>query len=146
MTQFGVPRGFLLSLLAVATLFSGCRTEKTAATRLAETAPPTTAVERIPGEVQVLNGCGEAGVAELIRQHLVQRGFDVVETGNSKDWNYEKTLIAVRTPGWEGAARLARALKTDRVVVLLNSRVHADATVFVGTDFQEILNDDTFRR
>lgn len=101
----------------------------------------TPAVQRIPGEVQVLNGCGVPGVAEKMRQYLVKHGFDVVESDNAPDWNYQKTLVAIRTPRWEGERKLARTLRTDQVVVLLNERTHADATIFVGTDYQEIFAD-----
>ncbi len=134
----------LFSLIAL--LFCGCNEESTPVQEASITS--LTAVQRVPGEVQVLNGCGIPGVAEKMRQHLVKQGFDVVESDNAKDWNYKKTLVAIRTPGWEGARRLGEALQTDQIVVLLNERTQADATVFVGDDYQEILanaSSSTFR-
>ena len=80
------------------------------------------------------------GAAERMRRHLTARGFDVLWSSNAEDANYARTMVAVRTPGWEGTNRLAAALKTDRVVVLLNRNSTVDATVFIGHDYQEIIN------
>ena len=126
---------------ALALLLSACGEEPAASrdARLAS-AQPAAPVMSVPGTVEVLNGCGAPGAAERMRRHLTARGFDVLWSSNAEDANYARTMVAVRTPGWEGTNRLAAALKTDRVVVLLNRNSTVDATVFIGHDYQEIIN------
>ena len=129
-----------LALSCLAALLCACGGDAGAApeARLASASLPAPAM-RVPGHVEVLNGCGTPGAAEKMRVFLTGRGFDVLETGNAGDANYRRTMVAVRTPGWEGTNRLAAALRTDRVVTLINKYSTVDATVFIGHDFQEII-------
>ena len=134
------PAAVLFAFCAAALLCAcGEKPSAGAEARIAAATLPAPAAMRVPGHVEVLNGCGAAGAAEKMRVYLSGRGFDVLETGNAGDANYAKTMVAVRTPGWEGTNRLAAALRTDRVVTLLNRYSTVDATVFIGHDYQEIL-------
>ena len=75
-------------------------------------------VSSVPGEIQVLNACGKPGAAQEVRVFLMENGFDVVESGNADYWNYQHTTIAVRNKYWLGAEKIAKTLKTDKVVYL----------------------------
>src|SRR5690606_17691870 len=70
------------------------------------------------GQIQVLNGSGSSGQAEVFRAHLMDQGFDVIEIGNARSWNYDHTLVIARTPSEQIARDLARVLGTRRVVRL----------------------------
>ncbi len=119
-----VRLSFLLFLLA----FLGCKREEKAV------------VEILPvsGEIQVLNSCGISGAAAKVRDYLREKGFDVVEVGDDRLWNYEETVIALRNPHWAGAEPLARALQTENIIPLRNKRKLVDATVFIGKDFHKL--------
>jgi hypothetical protein len=107
----------------------GCR-EKTAK-------PP--AFKPNAGQIQVLNGSGRAGQVEVFRDYLVSRGFDVIETGNAREWNHEHTLVLARIPSDTIAREVAEALGTDRVVHLQNSASLVEATVIIGKDYKELM-------
>lgn len=94
-----------------------------------------------PGEIQVINSNGISGAAGKVCDYLRRNGFDVVETSNSSDGleNYEETIIALRNPHWAGARTLANALHTENVIPLENKREFVDATVYVGKDFEKII-------
>ena len=91
------------------------------------------------GVIEVLNGSGVKGAANLVARKLQDKGFDVVKTGNAPDKNYTHTLVAVRRPGTAVGDRVAAALGVQRVLPYLNETLLVDATVFVGQDYQEIL-------
>ncbi len=91
------------------------------------------------GQIQVLNGCGKSGAAELFRNYLSDLGFDVIEFGNAEMWNYERTLVVARTASATIAEDLAKALRTKNLVHLVDSSAMVDATVFVGKDYEELM-------
>jgi hypothetical protein len=91
------------------------------------------------GQIQVLNGSGRAGQAEVFRAYLTERGFDVIEAGNARSWNYDHTLVLARTASDTIARHLAGALGTDRVVHLQHPASLVEATVIIGKDYKELM-------
>ena len=92
------------------------------------------------GQIQVLNGCGYSGAAELVRNFLAQKGFDIVEFGNAKHWNYKQTIIVARIENTGVARDLGKILKTNNVVQILDSSRMVEATVYVGKDYYRRIN------
>ena len=91
------------------------------------------------GDVEVLNSCGMQGAAAKMRSYLRENGFDVVSSRNDRLQNYDETVLVLRNPEWEGAKALARALKTKNVLVVHSSRAVVDAAVYIGKDFEQII-------
>jgi len=91
------------------------------------------------GVVEVLNGSGVKGAANIMARRLQDKGFDVVKVGNADEMNHAYTMIAVRRPGTAVGERLAQTLGVKRVLLFYNEALLVDATVFVGQDYQEIL-------
>lgn len=93
------------------------------------------------GQIQVLNGSGRAGQVEVFRDFLVGQGFDVIEMGNARDWNHDRTLVLARTVPDTIAREVAEALglPPDRVVHLQNSASLVEATVIIGKDYKELI-------
>ena len=89
------------------------------------------------GRVQVLNGCGAAGAAEKVRDYLRNRKFDVKSTGNAANFNYPSTMVVSRTRDMSVARQVARALNTDRCVLMRNGDSTYDVTVIIGPDYGE---------
>jgi len=106
-----------------------------------ELAPKAEAsVERVPGQIMVLNSCGISGAADQAREILRAKGFDVLR-GNDPRWaNYEETIVAIRNPYWGGYNQLRAALDTKNFIVLLDT-LSGDigATVFLGRDYKKVL-------
>lgn len=101
--------------------------------------PKVQEVRSYKGDVEVLNSCGMQGAAADMRNYLRQNGFDVVSSRNDRLQNYDETIIVLRNPEWEGAQALARALKTDNVLVVASKRAVVDAAVYIGKDFKQII-------
>ncbi|HLU69995.1 MAG TPA: LytR C-terminal domain-containing protein [Fibrobacteria bacterium] len=103
------------------------------------TSPEPVAFKANSGQIQVLNGNGRAGLADLFRTHLIEQGFDVIESGNARSWSYEHTLVLARTESDTIAHDLARALGTRRVVHLRHPASLVEATVIIGKDYKELM-------
>ena len=92
------------------------------------------------GQIQVLNGSGKTGMADVFRDFLSTYGFDVIEFGSARNWNYEKTVVISRTAGSDRiASDLAKVLGTDRVLHLQESSSLVEATVIIGKDYKELM-------
>lgn len=57
-------------------------------------------------QIAVLNGCGVSGIADKFTFKLRKHGFDVVETGNFKNFNMEHTIVISRLPNPVNAKKL----------------------------------------
>ena len=111
-------------------LLTGCEEEKK---------PQVVKVKRTyKGDVEVLNSCGMQGAAAKMRSYLRDNGFDIVSSRNDRLQNYDETVLVLRNPEWEGAKALAQALKTDNVLIV-HSRAVVDAAVYIGKDFNQII-------
>lgn len=91
-------------------------------------------------QLEVLNGCGVAGLANDFTSALRKNGFDVVETGNFDNFNMEQTLVISRTHNTENARRVARVLgiSEENVIVEASDDFYLDATVVIGSDYQSL--------
>ena len=130
--SFASAAATVASLLFVATAFLGCEEEQ-------KKAPVEKMVRTYKGDVEVLNSCGMQGAAAKMRSYLRENGFDVVSSRNDRLQNYDETVLVLRNPEWEGAKALARALKTKNVLVVHSSRAVVDAAVYIGKDFEQII-------
>jgi hypothetical protein len=122
------PASFLRLPLLAAVVLAGCVRE--------DAEPPF-----VPntGQIQVLNGCGKTGIAEVFREFLTRRGFDVIEFGNAGSWNYDRTLVISRAPSDRIALDLAKVLGTGRVLHLRQEPSLSEATVVIGKDYEELM-------
>jgi hypothetical protein len=123
-----------VSLLIVGAIVLGSSAVSTSLTPKADETDPS-----IPhiGSVQVLNGCGIDGAAQTTAEFLRRRGFDVKNIENARTWNYPFTIVAARSPDMSNARRVAKALKTDKVVLMRRGEYMYDVDVLVGPDFGE---------
>ena len=99
------------------------------------------ATEKVPylGKIQVLNGCGEPGAANIVADSLRKKSFDVKDIGNAPTSNYESTMVISRTKDMTMAKQVAQMLKTDQYLLVRNEDQAYDVTVIIGHDFKERL-------
>tara|TARA_R110002126_G_C10487031_1_gene502660 strand:- start:5303 stop:5767 length:465 start_codon:yes stop_codon:yes gene_type:complete len=92
-------------------------------------------------QLEVLNGCGEPGIANNFTTHLRNNGFDVVEVGNFERFDVEKTFVISRSSSPNNARRVANALgiSEQNIIREESSDFYLDVTVVLGKDYQ-ILN------
>ena len=82
-------------------------------------------------KVQVLNASSTRGLARQATRHLRDRGFDVVEMGNTAEVR-DSTLVLDRSGHPDWAHRVADALGGVRVEARPDSSRYLDVTVLLG--------------
>jgi hypothetical protein len=86
-------------------------------------------------QVQVLNGCGVAELAQKAAHDLRLHGLDVVALGNADSQGYRETLILVRR-GHPAVGREVRdALGRGQVLEQRDPSLLVDVTVILGLDY-----------
>lgn len=91
-------------------------------------------------QLEVLNGCGEPGIANNFTGVLRKNGFDVVETGNFERFDVEKTMVIARSSYVDNAYRVAAALgvSEEHVIREESPDFYLDVTVVLGKDYNEL--------
>ncbi len=91
-------------------------------------------------QLEIQNGVGENGIASIFTDFLRKKGMDVVEMGNYKSKDVEKTLIIDRVNDKIKAKKVATALGVSEknIIQQLNPSYYLDITVVIGKDFKEL--------
>jgi hypothetical protein len=91
-------------------------------------------------QLEVLNGCGVPGLANDFTSALRKNGFDVVETGNFKNFDMQNTVVIARTFNAKNAKRVADALgiAEEHVFIEASEDFYLDATVVIGSDYKSL--------
>lgn len=91
-------------------------------------------------QLDVQNGTSENGVASKFTEYLRKKGIDVVEIGNYKTNDINRTMIIDRAGDFNKAKRVAAVLGvSDRnIIQQINESLYLDATVVIGKDFNEL--------
>ncbi|HEX6981387.1 MAG TPA: LytR C-terminal domain-containing protein [Balneolaceae bacterium] len=91
-------------------------------------------------QLEVLNGCGVPGLAGEFTTALRKSGFDVVETGNFKNFDMQNTVLISRTLNDENARRVAEALgiHPKNIFIEASEDYYLDATVVIGSDYKSL--------
>jgi len=91
-------------------------------------------------QIDVQNGTGENGVAAYFRDFFKKKGFDVVEMGNFKNNDVNKTMIIDRTGNKVAAKKVAESLglTENNIIQQKDTTSFLDVTVIIGKDFQEL--------
>jgi hypothetical protein len=90
--------------------------------------------------VEVLNGCGEAGVMDPFIRSLRASGFDVIKTGNARSFAYLESMVLDRGGRREVADEVAGALGIRTVIQQVKDdpfRIE-DVTVIIGRDHRKL--------
>ncbi len=72
-------------------------------------------------QLNILNGCGVNGLASKAKYYLRERGFDIVEIGNSNQ-QYNKTTIIDRLGDRESVRRLANAIGIPDSTIVVETK------------------------
>lgn len=92
-------------------------------------------------QVEVLNGCGAAGVADKFTDLLRKEKFDVVQSGNYISFDIDNTLVIDRTGNMANAEKVASALGVDikNVIMQKNENKFLDVSVVIGKDYKKFI-------
>ena len=91
-------------------------------------------------QVEVLNGCGEAGLAGQATSYLRQHGFDVVGNGNYTAFDVEQSFVIDRVGNAASAQRVAQALglTEDRIKHIPDPDLYLDVSIVLGKDYKQL--------
>ena len=91
-------------------------------------------------QLDVLNGSGEAKLAQRMTDFLRARGFDVVEMGNYPSSDVEATVVLDRVGNLAAAKQVAAALgiADERVQQQVDKSLYLDVSVIIGKDYQRL--------
>jgi hypothetical protein len=89
-------------------------------------------------QVEVLNGCGVAGIGDGLTDVLREKGIDVVKTGNYRSFNVDNTFIVDRMGKIETAEKVADSLNLDKRFIISekNKSLFLDLTIVIGKDYK----------
>lgn len=93
-------------------------------------------------QVEVLNGCGVAGIGDGLTDVLRAKGIDVVKTGNYRSFDVDNTFIVDRMGKTETANRVADSLNLDKrfIITEKNKNLFLDLTIVIGKDYKNYFN------
>ena len=94
-------------------------------------------------KVEVLNGCGEKGIAAKIADFLRTKHIDVVRSENADNFDYEKTVLIQRSYDFSNLKTVASAIdfdvnNEDRVITQPSSTADVDITLILGKDYRSV--------
>lgn len=94
-------------------------------------------------EIEILNGCGEPGLAAKFSELLRKNRIDVVRSENADHFEYEQTILIQRNENVEGMKQVATALGFDiknsaQVITSVDPNLDVDLTLIIGKDFSSI--------
>ena len=91
-------------------------------------------------QIEVRNGAGVEGAAQILREYLVGKGYDVVEVGNHSSFNVEKTQVIDRVGNMDIAMQVAASLglEEDHVFQDQQKQYFLDASVIIGKDLMAL--------
>lgn len=96
----------------------------------------TTGLDRSKLTVEVLNGSGIAGSAKKAADLLTELGYSISSTGNADSYEYENTVIEVKSTKSDYLSLLKKDLSGSYTVgsssASLSTTTNADARVIVG--------------
>jgi hypothetical protein len=84
--------------------------------------------------IDIKNASKKPRMAEKAAWLLRRNKLDVLEWSNNLYAGYDKTLIKDYKGNFMQALRIAKILKTGKVIVSYNNRIYSDMIVFIGKD------------
>jgi hypothetical protein len=94
-------------------------------------------------KVEILNGCGEKGLAAKISDFLRAEHIDVVRSENADNFDYERTTLIQRSYNLSNLKTVAKTLDFDinnkeQVITQPNSTADVDLTLVLGKDYRSV--------
>ena len=104
--------------------------------------------EKITGEkiqVEVQNGCGTKGLATLFTNFLRSYGYDVIDSKNATNFNFNNTIIKIhKTNKGNFVEEIIEILNLDSIYVEYDydNTIFYDLTLIIGKDYSDLKSFD----
>lgn len=91
-------------------------------------------------QVEVLNGCGISGVADMFTDYLRGQNFDVVNIDNYVSFDINESMVIDRIGNIANAKKVAESLNINKknVIQQLNDDYFLDVTIIIGKDYYKL--------
>ena len=94
-------------------------------------------------KVEILNGCGEKGIAAKISDFLRTEHIDVIRSENADNFDYKKTILIQRSYDFSNLKTVAKALNFDvnneeQVITQPSSTADVDLTLIIGKNYRSV--------
>ena len=91
-------------------------------------------------KMEILNGCGDSGVASRYTKFLMSLGYDVLDNSNASSFNYEKSIIKLHTANRDMAKEIAKAMgiEEESIAEELNPNLTFDVSLILGKDYKKL--------
>jgi hypothetical protein len=88
-------------------------------------------------QVEVLNGCGVSGIADLFTDYLRENDVDVVKTGNYIQFDIDETIVIDRIGNKANSNYVAELLNVRQAnsITQINNDYFVDVTLIIGRDY-----------
>ena len=95
-------------------------------------------------QIEVLNGCGVDGVADMFTDSLRKKNIDVVNTGNYRSYNIDNSIVIDRTGNIINAEYVAEVIGIDnkQVIQQKNKNYFLDVTLLIGKDYKQLFQNN----
>jgi anionic cell wall polymer biosynthesis LytR-Cps2A-Psr (LCP) family protein len=87
-------------------------------------------------KMAILNGSGNPGQAQNLRNYFIEYGFNVVHYGNALRNDYETTMVVDRIGRPGLAKRIADIINCKEVYTKIDDTLLVDVTIIIGNDFE----------
>lgn len=94
--------------------------------------------------IEVLNGTGQAGLAQRLAESARRKGIDVFQVANADSFSYAECILIGRKDGVDIDA-FGRALGVHNVIEQLDAESFVDATLIIGADYHTLNLEDSSR-
>lgn len=86
--------------------------------------------------IEILNGSGNPGQAQSLRNFFLEYEFNVVHYGNALKNDYQKTMVIDRIGRPSLAKRIADIINCKEVYTRIDKTLLVDITIIIGNDFE----------
>jgi LCP family protein required for cell wall assembly len=86
--------------------------------------------------IEILNGSGNPGQAQSLRNYFLEYGFNVVHYGNALRNDYQNTIVIDRIGVPSLAKRVADIINCREVYTKIDKTLLVDVTIIIGNDFE----------
>ena len=91
-------------------------------------------------KMEILNGCGDSGIASRYTKFLMSLGYDVIDNNNANNFNYNKSLIKFHTANHDMAKVIAKSMgiEDQNIIEELNPNLAFDVSLILGKDYKKL--------
>ena len=90
-------------------------------------------------QIEVLNGCGVKGIADLYTNYLRKNGYDVINYKNAENFSYNSTIILIHKNNLN-TNHFKNLMKIDPLNIknLFDEKIFFDLTLIIGKDYKKL--------